>query len=225
MPERVKAKRPYNSQRRREQAAETRREILQAAQRLLESQGYAGATMAAIAAEAGVSPKTVYVAFETKGGLLRALWNFLLRGDEEGEPVAQSAWYREVLEEPDPARQLRLNARNSRAVKSRIGGLLKVIRSAAPTDPEVGALWGRIQSEYYDNQRAVVRKLQEKKALRPGIDVKRGSDILWSLNHPDLWLLLVGQLGWSPDAYEKWTGDTACSQLLKGDARRRRASG
>src|SRR6266849_1653652 len=112
MAERVKARR-YDSPRRREQAAATRREILAAAQRLFEQQGYAATAMAAIAAEAGVALKTVYVAFETKAGVLRALWHLLLRGDEEPIPVGQRSWFREVVEEPDPERQLRLNARNS----------------------------------------------------------------------------------------------------------------
>ncbi len=78
MAERVKQTRRYHSPRRREQAAATRREILEAAQRLFERQGYAGTTMAAIAAEARVALKTVYVAFETKSGVLRGLWNLLL---------------------------------------------------------------------------------------------------------------------------------------------------
>jgi hypothetical protein len=38
-----------------------------------------------------------------------------------------------VIEEPDPRRQLRLNARNSGAVKERAGALLGVIRNVAPT--------------------------------------------------------------------------------------------
>ena len=63
--------------------------------------------MSAIAAEAGVALKTVYVAFETKSGVVRALWNLQLRGDEDAAPVAERDWYREVLEEPDPERQLR----------------------------------------------------------------------------------------------------------------------
>src|SRR5215211_8027629 len=115
MAERVKTRR-YDSARRRQQAAATRREILQAAQRLFEGQGYAATTMAAIAAEAGVALKTVYLAFETKSGVLRALWHLLLRGDEEDIPVGDRDWYRRVLEEPDPRRRLELNASTGRAV-------------------------------------------------------------------------------------------------------------
>jgi AcrR family transcriptional regulator len=218
MAQRVKT-RPYNSSRRREQAAATRRDILEAAQRLFEQQGYAATTMAAIAAEAGVALKTVYVAFETKSGVLRALWNLLLRGDEGEAGVAERSWYLEVVEEPDPQRQLRLNARNSRAVKTRIAGLLKVIRDAAPVDPDIEALWERIQTEFHANQRAIVERLAERKALRRGLDVDRATDILWTLNHPDVWQLLVGERGWTPDQYERWFGDTACAQLLGGRTR------
>ncbi|MDX6507980.1 MAG: hypothetical protein QOG06_2624, partial [Gaiellaceae bacterium] len=113
----VKQKRRYESPHRRAQAAETRRQILEAARGLFEEWGYTATTMAAIAAEAGVALKTVYLAFETKSGVLRALWQLFLRGDEGEAPVGERAWYREVLDEPDPRRQLQLNARNSRAVK------------------------------------------------------------------------------------------------------------
>jgi AcrR family transcriptional regulator len=207
--------RPYNSPRRREQAAATRREILEAAQRLFERQGYATTTMAAIAAEAGVALKTVYVAFETKSGLLRALWHLLLRGDEGDAPVKERGWYREVLEEADPERQLRMNAQNSRAVKTRAGALMGVIRSAAPADPDIAALWRRIQTDFYEVQRPIVEALDAKNALRPGLEVTRATDILWTLNHPDLWQLLVGERGWTPEQYEQWFGDTSCSQLLR----------
>ena len=58
--------------------------------------------MAAIAAEAGVALKTVYLAFETKSGVLRALWNLRLRAGLDEVPIAQT-WYRETLQEPDPS--------------------------------------------------------------------------------------------------------------------------
>ncbi len=211
----VKPRRSYHSPLRREQAAATRAAILEAAQRLFERNGYVGTSMAEIAAEAGVALKTVYLAFETKRGLLLALWHLLLRGDEQAAPVGERPWYREVLDEPDPEQQLRLNARNSRVVKERAAGLLEIIRSAAPADPEIGALWDRIQREFHANQRAIVESLQKKKALRRGLGVDRAADILWTLNHPNVYQLLVGERGWTPAQFERWLADATCSQLLK----------
>jgi AcrR family transcriptional regulator len=211
----VKPTRRYDSPRRREQAAATRLEILEAAQRLFERDGYPATTMAAIATEARVALKTVYVAFETKSGLLRALWNARLRGGREDVPIAQQEIYRAVLEEPDPERQLRLNARNSREGKLRIAALAQVISSAAPLDADIAELWTRIGIEYYANQRAIIESINQKNALNPDFDVDRATDILWTINHPNTWQLLVTQRGWTPEQYEQWATDTAITQLLK----------
>jgi AcrR family transcriptional regulator len=215
MTERVNSKRAYHSPRRQQQAAATRREILAAAQRLFEQQGYAATSMSEIAAEAGVALKTVYVAFETKSGVLRSLWNSLLRGDDEDTPVSEQRWYRDVLDEPDPERQLRRNARNSATGKQRIGAVADVIRSAAPIDEDIAALWSRIQTEYHGNQRAIVESLAAKKALRRGLGIDRAADILWTINHPSVWQLLARERGWSAEDYERWSGDLACAQLLR----------
>jgi AcrR family transcriptional regulator len=210
----VKPLRPYNSPRRRAQAAATGREILEAAHRLFTERGYGATTMAAIAAEAGVATKTVYLAFATKSGVLRALWNHHLRAGRDDVPVGGQPWYREVLEEPDPRRQLRLNARNSRAAKLRIAAVIEVIRAAAPLDPDIAELWRRIESEFHANQRAVAESLDAKGALRPGLGVDEAADVLWTINHPSLWEALVRGRGWTPERYERWTGDLACSELL-----------
>ena len=215
MPEDVKPRRRYDSPRRREQAAATSRDILEAAQRLFERRGYARTSMAAVAAEAGVALKTVYLAFETKRGVLAALWHLRLRGDQEPVPVGERPWFREVIEEPDPKRQLQLNARNSRNVKERAGALMEILRGAASADPELAALWNRIQAEFYDNQRSIVEVLHRKDALKPGLDVGQATDILWALNHPSVYRLLVGDRGWAPARYEEWLADALCSQLLR----------
>jgi hypothetical protein len=127
-------------------------------------------------------------------------------------PVAEQDWYRTVLEDPDPERQLRLNARNSTAGKQRIAGILQVIRGAANVDPDIAGLWERIQREYHANQRAIVESVAAKGAL--ALDVDRAADLLWTINHPDLWQLLVEERGWNPEDYERWCADTACAQLL-----------
>jgi AcrR family transcriptional regulator len=214
MKEPVKRTRGYDSPRRRAQALATRRQILDAADRLFAQQGYPATTMGAIAADAGVALKTVYVAFETKSGVLRALWHLVLRGDEANAPVTDRAWYREVLDETDPVRQLQLNAHNSRVVKERAGVLLGVVRDSAPVDPDIAALWARIQTEFYENQRAIVETLAARGALLPGLDATRAADILWTLNHPDVWQLLVRERGWTPADYERWFAESSCAQLL-----------
>ena len=176
--------------------------------------------MAAIAREARVALKTVYVAFETKSGVLRALWNTAPACRPDDVPVAQLAIYQAVLDEPDPDSQLRLNARNSRAGKERVGALADVIRQAAPGDPDIATLWERIGTEYHANQRVIVASLEDKHALRPELDVDRGADILWTINHPTVWQLLVRERGWTADEYERWSGDLACAPQLLGERRR-----
>lgn len=215
--------RPYHSPRRAQQAAATRLEIVRAAQRLFEAQGYAATTMAAIASEADVALKTVYLAFDTKPRLLRAVWDLALKGDDADAPVAVRPWYVAVLEEPDPERKLRQLAAASCTVKQRIAAILRVIRDAAPSDEDIGALWALIQSDFHDNQGAIVASLHKRKTLAPGLDATRATDILWTLNHPDVWLLLVGERGWTPAEFETWLGDTAIGQLLPARRRQRPA--
>jgi len=214
VPQDVKPGRPYRSPRRDQQAAATRRVIIDAARRLFEAQGYAATTMGVVATEAGVALKTVYLAFETKARLLRAVWDLALKGDDADAPVAERPWYLAVLEEPDPRRKLRLLAQASCAVKLRIASLLGVIRDAAPSEEEIGALWALIQTDFHANQGAIVATLERTGSLAPEIDAARATDILWTLNHPDIWLLLVGQRGWTPEQFEAWLGDTAIAQLL-----------
>ena len=208
-------KRAYNSQRRRQQALDTRLAILDAAQRLFERDGYVATTMEDIAVEAGVALKTVYSAFTTKGGLLRAVWDLLLKGDTEDAPVAQREWYLSMLAERDPEQQLRLLAHGACVVKVRIGALLRVIRSAAVVEADSAALWQLIQSDFYENQRTIIATIHDRGGLRSGLDPTTATDILWSLNHPDMWILLVDQRGWTPAAFEAWFGDTLCQQLLR----------
>src|SRR3954462_3824016 len=182
MPEAVKPTRRYDSTRRREQAAATRLEILEAAQRLFERDGYVATTMAAVAAEAGVALKTVYLAFETKAGLLRALWHLRLRGDEADVPIAERPWYREGIAEPDPQRQLRLGAHNARLVKERAAKLMRVMRDAAGTDADSAALWRRIQDDSPPNGGGFVDTSEARGAPPPGLAAARAADILWTLN-------------------------------------------
>src|SRR6266571_8423604 len=76
----VKPKRRYNSSGRQAQARRNREAILDAAQRQFLEGGYTATTIAAIAAEAGVSVETIYKAFGGKAGLVRAIYQGGLTG-------------------------------------------------------------------------------------------------------------------------------------------------
>src|SRR5215210_619029 len=71
MSENATPRRQYDSTKRREQAAATRRRIIDTAARVFIERGYAGATIPVIAAEAGVAVETVYRSAVGKAGLLR----------------------------------------------------------------------------------------------------------------------------------------------------------
>src|SRR3954451_7718301 len=213
MPHGVKP-RAYDSPRRREQAAATRELILDAAKRLFEERGYAATSVGAVATEAGVAPRTIYLAFESKANLLRAVWHRALRGERDDVPVPDQPWYQAVLADPDPARQLELGAHNATAVKRRVGRIFAVIRGGALVDPEVAALWERIQTEFHANQGVVVESIAAKGALREGLDAATATDLLWTFNHPAVWGLLVGERGGSPERYEAWLVDASREQLL-----------
>lgn len=77
---------------------ERRRQILAAFAHVLADHGFAGATVAAIAQEAGVTPGLVHYHFESKAELLEALVAELVRGfrervhDREGEGDALGAY-------------------------------------------------------------------------------------------------------------------------------------
>ena len=224
MPDRPRtpAKRAYHSPRRAEQAQATRRSILEAARGLFERDGYVTTTMDAIAAEAGVASKTVYSVFSTKAGLLRALWDLLLKGDTDDAPIVQREAYLAVMAEPDPRRRLVLNAQHARVVKERVGAMFGVIRDAAVVDPDGAALWELIQTDFHANQRTIVAAIHETGGLRDGLDVARATDVLWTLNHPDVWLLLVGRCAWTPDEFETWLAESSCRQILGRTAPRAR---
>jgi len=210
----VKPRRRYESPLRREQALQTRRAILDAAEDLFTDRGYTATAMPAIADRARVALKTVYLTFGTKAGVLHALWDVRLGGDDQPVPVVDRPWYRQLLQADDPQVLLRTAARQSRKTKDRAGHVMRIVRHAAVTDPAISDLWQRIETEFRAVLRGFAERLDELGALAAGVDPTTATDILWTLNHPDTWFLLVHRCAWTADQYEQWVGDTLLAQLL-----------
>lgn len=214
MSEVVKSSRSYVSPRRTQAAAATRQAILESARRLFERDGYAATSVPAIAADAQVAVKTVYLAFGSKSLLLRAVWDQRLAGEEAQVPVLERAWYRQLKDTDNPHTLLALLAEQSRNVKSRSGPLIEVIRTAASADEDIRSLWDEIEAKLLIVARAVVDQLDAAGWLRAGQDPGSAADVTWFLYHPSTWQLLVVQRGWSAEAYTAWLERALVTELL-----------
>jgi AcrR family transcriptional regulator len=207
-------KRAYHSPRRQEQAQVTRRKIVEAADRLFTEQGYAGATLAAIAAEAGVAPATVTAVFGTKFAILEALIRTAVRGDDAPAPLVERSWWQEMLREPDPARRLWRFAAIALRGRQRTAAIAEIVRGAAGADPELAALRRQQTESRLEDMRSLALSLDASGALRPGLTVARATDLLWALGSAEMYQALVVERGWAPAEYETWLATTLIHALL-----------
>jgi hypothetical protein len=100
-------------------------------------------------------------------------------------------------------------------VKDRAGTVMRIVRHAAITEPAITDLWHRIETEFRTVLHGVAGRLDTLRVLADRVDTATATDILWTLNHPDTWYLLVHRCGWTTDQYEQWVADTLCAQLLR----------
>jgi len=137
---RPRAKRPYTSRRRKEQATETHLHILEAARRLFADRGYTGTTVEGIAREAGVSTETVYSIFGTKRNVLYRLVEMAVLGDERSIPLMERPRPQEVRRQTDQRAQVRLFAADRRKIMGRVSPFFEIMDTAAGSEPEIAAL-------------------------------------------------------------------------------------
>lgn len=207
-------RRPYESPKRRAQAEETRRQIMESARGLFLERGYVGTTIDAIAAGAGVASETVYAAFKTKRALLWRLLEVGAAGDEAPIPVQQRPWVRTLRRESDPVERARILARAAREVMDRSADLLIVLRDAAAADPELATTWDEVNRLMLEDHAQFVRALARGVGFRKPLDAAAARDIFWTLAGPEVYQRLVRNRGWSPDRYESWLAGMLRDQLL-----------
>jgi len=208
----VKTTRRYDASRRREQAARIQDAVLAAARRLLLEHGYAGTTVARIAAQAGTSVDTVYKRFGGKSGIVRALWQ---RGLEGTGPVPAPVRSDALSStETDPVRVLRGWGEFTAELSPEVAPIMLLIRAAAATDPEMAALLGEAERQRRARMRHNARRLQRRGWLRPGVTLAQASDILWAYSSAEVYELLVIKSGWPASRYGRFIGDALIAALL-----------
>lgn len=207
------ATRRYSTPKRDARAAATRAQILAAAERLFLRDGYARTSMKAIANEAGVSERTMYLAFASKAALLGQVIQLAVQGDEAGTPLAQRPEWRALLAGPVEevfTRFARLNA----AMMTRTATIIALGEAAASTDAELAHHRDRAHAETRANLNALASELQRRGALRGGVSDEYASAVMYAIATDEgIFLRLTGECGWSPTHYADLIARTLTAAL------------
>jgi AcrR family transcriptional regulator len=204
-------RRPYNSERRREAARHNRAAVLDACRELVFRDGYHNTTIRAVAERAGVSAETVYKAFGGKPGMVKALWDITLAGDDEPVPMAERPEALAIKQTGEPHAKLRRYAAYVRGIHERVAPLFTLLTQAGP---EVAEVLDTGEQERLTAVSAFVAHLDNSGALGPHADQTRLADALWALTGPQLYTQLTAKRGWSSDTYEDWLAATLIAVLL-----------
>jgi AcrR family transcriptional regulator len=192
-------RREYNSPTREQRALATRRRIRLAAERLFLRDGYVPTTMTKIAAEAGVSEKTVYLAFPTKADLLNEIIRVGVRGDEDSTPLAQREPWGQAEAGLSIDRLLDQAAERSAALMARAARFLALGEASAAIDPELAALRDRGHHNIRSDMHELATVLA---AIDPRIDAERLAQALFAFAaNESPYLRLTEECDWSPQRY------------------------
>jgi AcrR family transcriptional regulator len=204
-------KRSYDATSRRQGAARTRTAILDAARELFTERGYAATPMTAIADRAGVALDTVYASVGRKPELARLLIETAISGTDQAIPAEQRDYVQAIQAAPDARTKIAIYAAAITAIAPRMALVLGIIQQAA-AEPELAALRTEIAGRRAANMRQFVADLATAAPLR--LDPGQAADIVWATNSAELYQLLVGQRGWTPQRYEQFLADTWQRLLL-----------
>lgn len=209
----VKARR-YSSPGRAEQAAATRRTILQAAREVFVERGYAAATVPEIARAAGVALDTVYASVGRKPVLFRLLIETALSGADDAVAAERRDYVRLIRQAATAGEKIDIYVAALRPIQERLAPLFVALRDAAGQDAELTALWREIAERRAANMRLFARDLATTGELRADLTLDEVADVVWSTSAPEHYLLLVHDRGWTPERFEGWLADAWRRLLL-----------
>ena len=208
----VKEKRSYDASRRREQARRNRDRILEAGERRFLRDGYAATTIAAIAADAGVSADTIYKSFGGKPGLVRAIRTKALEG--EGPVPAEQRSDAVQIRETDGRKIIEAWGALTAEVAPKVAPILLLMRAAAATEAEGQTLLEEMDADRLRRMSANARRLRDAGHLRAGVSLAHATDVLWAYSAPELYELLVLRRGWTAGRYGDFVATAMIDALL-----------
>jgi len=188
--------------------------VVDAARNLFLERGYGATTIEAISDLSDVPPATVYRLFSSKRGILEALLDVSIVGDDQAVPLAERPHVRSLLADPDPKNQLAGLVGITVEVNARTAPIYRILVSAAGSDLDAAALLDELARQRQEGQGLIARSLARASALRPKLRERDAGDIIHALMSPELYRLLVLDRGWPAERYERWLTEILIDQLL-----------
>ncbi|MFG1906842.1 TetR/AcrR family transcriptional regulator [Kribbella sp. NPDC048928] len=157
--------------------------------------------MSAVARRAGVSAESIYKGFGTKAALAKAVFDFVIAGDDEPVPVAERPEAQAIRDEPDVRRKIQLYVDGLLVRQTRSARVQLLIRDGRHSDATLRATWQALLDERLTGMTMLGRHLLDSGGLRAGITLTEVADVLWTYISIELYELLVLHRGWSPERY------------------------
>ena len=191
-----------------------RRAVLDAARTLFLERGYGATTIEGISVASEIPQATVYRLFSSKQGILKALLDTSVAGDDEPVPVAERSHVRSLLDATRPEDSLARLAAISVDINTRTAPIYRILVSAASSDTDAAAILDELTRQRQEGQGRVATALARTKALRTGVSARDAGDLIHALASPELYHLLVRDRAWAPERYQRWLAEALARQLL-----------
>lgn len=198
------AGRRYDARSRQLQAQQNRDRVLAVAGRLFIAQGYAATSIDQIAAEAGLSVRTVFAGFTSKINLLKHVFDTAVVGDSDEVPLHQRPSMRAVHDAPTAEDAYQRLAEAFVEVAERVYGIYAVVHGAADTDPDIAELERQLDAQRLTGVGYLAATFADRLALTDPAAIAYVVDTLWTLGSPLQYRLLVQQRGWTSRQYRDW---------------------
>ena len=213
MSESVKRDSPSKNGRGQARTRLARRAVVEAARALFLERGYAATTVEAISDQSDVPSATVYRLFSSKLGILKALLDTSIAGDDQPVAVQERPDVASLFTERDAHKLLAGFAGITTAINQRTNDIHRVLASAAGSDAAAAELLDEIRQQRDRGQGRIARSLARTRALKPGLREREAADLIHALMSPEVYRLLVGDRRWTPERYEQWLVTTLIQQL------------
>ncbi|TQM32872.1 TetR family transcriptional regulator [Nocardia bhagyanarayanae] len=208
-------KRRYDASKRRESARSRRRAVVVAAQQLFERDGFRATTLAAVAERAGVSVKGLYNSFGSKADLAKAVFDFVIAGDDQPIPVAKRPEQLAMRAESEIHRKIEMFTRGLAHRQRRAAQVIILIRDGRHVDDSLAPVWDQLGAEALAGATIVGRDWLATGELRAGIELDEVRDVLANYFRIDNYEWLVLQQGWTFERYTRWLGRTIVDALCR----------